>query len=97
MNNNLFNRNLILINLHEKKRLNLTDRKSLDLRAHFSGHYQDPGFITQRTMYEEENLPMDIGKIRREGLGLWKFNFKYCFLKVKGEESPLKIGSLFFF
>lgn len=92
MNNNLFNQNMTLINLHEKKRLNLTDRKSLDLREVFNRKYEDSGFITQRTTYENPEVPVDIERIGKKEFYLGKLAFRYCFLSVKGQESPLNIG-----
>ena len=90
MNNTVFNRNMKAINIHEKKRLGL---ESLHIRNNIESSLAEKGgFITQRSIaYEEDETPVDIEKMK-DLMVLGKFSFKYCFLRIRGRDSPLRVG-----
>lgn len=108
MNNNIFNNHIQTINRHERKKLNIYDRKNFDfsnLSEKFSFFKKKMekelnfknmllgGFITQRSL-PEDDTPLDLAKHNGKWLLLDKLNFCYCFLRIKNKEAPIKVGNL---
>ena len=96
-NNMLFNKHMQMINIHEKKRLNLTDRP---LSMQFiKGHHQrdsltETPFITQRGFEEDEGmLELKENSKDNQAVLLTKFSFKYFNVRIQNKESPLKVGN----
>lgn len=96
-NNMVFNKHMQVINFHEKKRLNLTERP---LSLQFTkGHHQrdsltETPFITQRGLDDDEGLlELKENSKDNQAVLLTKFSFKYFNVRIHSKESPLKVGN----
>ena len=97
-NNMIFNKHMQIINFHEKKRLNLTERP-LSLQF-IKGHNQresltETPFITQRGGLDEDEGMLELKENSKDNqtVLLTKFSFKYFNVRIQNKESPLKVGN----
>ena len=106
MNNRVFNKHMQIINSHEKKRLNLSERPlSLQVSSKFLENLDsisDTAFITSQRGYHNSNnnnnndeddetlIELKEGGVQKTFLT--KFSFKYFSLRIKNKDSPLKVG-----